>query len=98
MILLLLEDDVIVGHNVNFDFNLVYDAYYTTYRKTVSNDYSDTLHFQDIIVEIVRIINWVHYVNTLVLRDVGHRRLPDLQTGDLYIKLKDRALEENYLC
>ncbi|NMB18284.1 MAG: 3'-5' exonuclease [Erysipelothrix sp.] len=94
-----LEDDVIVGHNVNFDFNLVYDAYYTTYRKTVSNDYSDTLHFSRILVED----SPNHKLGTLcqhfgIERDVGHRGLPDcLQTGDLYIKLKDKALKEEKL-
>lgn len=90
-----LGDDLIVGHNVNFDLNLVYDAYYGTYLRHVRNDYTDTLHFARILVEDSE----NHKLKTLaeyfgIKRVNGHRGLPDCeQTGSLYVALKDRALK-----
>lgn len=94
-----LGDDIIVGHNVNFDLNLVYDAYYDTTKKHVTNDYTDTLRFARILVddsENHKLATLCQYFN--IERVNGHRGLPDCeQTGSLYIKLKDLALDTGML-
>ena len=38
-----LEDDVIVGHNVNFDVNFLYDNFMKTLREELPNNFVDTL-------------------------------------------------------
>ena len=34
--------DVVIGHNVNFDINFIYDNYQKYFNKEFSNDYIDT--------------------------------------------------------
>lgn len=38
-----LGDDIIVGHNVNFDINILYDEILKGFHRCLSNDYVDTL-------------------------------------------------------
>ena len=38
-----LDNDIIVGHNINFDINFLYDASIKYYNKPFENDYIDTL-------------------------------------------------------
>lgn len=87
--------DIILGHNVNFDLNLIYDAYHAIHHKTLSNDYVDTLR-------ISRLLNKDsvnHKLETLccyfgVARDTGHRALVDCdQTAQIYIHMKRKYLK-----
>lgn len=84
--------DVILGHNVMFDYGLVYDAYLATVGLRMHNDYVDTLR-------VSRLLNKDsknHKLETLcayfdVERLVGHRGSEDcLQTAEVYIKMKDK--------
>ncbi len=85
--------DVIVGHNVNFDFNLVYDAYYATTKKHLRNDYLDTVKVSRILNEDSdshKLENLCEYFS--IEREIGHRGLADCeQTGELYVKMKHKA-------
>lgn len=91
--------DIIVGHNVNFDLNLVYDAYYATYGRIVGNDYFDTLRVSRILNKDIS----SHKLEALceyfgINREFGHRGLVDCeQTGELYLKLKKKARDMNLL-
>ena len=38
-----LQDDIIVGHNVNFDVNFLYDNYLNELNKPLTNNFVDTL-------------------------------------------------------
>ena len=38
-----LEGEMIVGHNVNFDINFLYDRFYRMDQRILNNDYVDTL-------------------------------------------------------
>ena len=38
-----LGDDIIVGHNVNFDINFIYDSMKKNLGRNLTNDYVDTL-------------------------------------------------------
>lgn len=38
-----LSDDIIIGHNVNFDINFLYDAFEYNLDKPLSNDFIDTM-------------------------------------------------------
>ena len=94
-----LKDDIIVGHNVNFDLNLVYDAYYAVYKKHVSNDYTDTVNLARMMVHDSE----NHKLETLCVyfgieRVQGHRGLPDCeQTGSLYTHLMNLAFRDGTL-
>ena len=85
-------DDVILGHNVLFDLNLVESALFDKTGFNMSNDYIDTLR-------ISRLMNhdsMNHKLETLcsyfgVLRLMGHRGEEDCeQTAQIYIKMKDK--------
>lgn len=92
-------DDVIVGHNVNFDFNLVYDAYLAIEGKIMQNDYMDTLNLSRILNEDVK----SHKLENLcevysIEREQAHRGLADCeQTGELYVKMSKKAIETKRL-
>lgn len=89
-----IKDDVIVGHNVNFDFNLVYDAYHGKTNMHMQNDYMDTLNLSRILNDDLK----SHKLENLCLyfsidREVGHRGLADCeQTGELYVKMSKKAV------
>mgnify|MGYP001205238009 FL=1 len=87
-------DDVIVGHNVNFDFNLVYDAYLASENKIMHNDYMDTLNLSRILNEDASSHKLEHLCQYYAIdREVGHRGLEDCkQTGELYIKMSKKAV------
>ena len=86
-------DDMVVGHNINFDFNLVYDAYYAKSNKIMLNDYTDTINLSRILnedAESHKLENLCDYFS--IEREVGHRGLADCeQTGELYIKMSHKA-------
>lgn len=86
-------NDVVVGHNVNFDFNLVYDAYFAETKKLMRNDYLDTLNLSRILNEDAsshKLESLCHYFE--IRRDIGHRGLADCeQTGELYVKMSKKA-------
>lgn len=95
-----IDSDIILGHNVMFDFGLVYDAYFATTGLRMHNDYVDTLR-------VSRLLNKDsknHKLETLckyfnVERLVGHRGSEDcIQTAQVYIKMKDKykALKQQH--
>ncbi len=91
--------DVIVGHNVNFDFNLVYDAYFNTTKKLLKNDYVDTIHLSRILnhdASSHKLENLCKYFE--IERTVAHRGLADCrQTGELYVRMSHKAKETEKL-
>lgn len=88
-------DDVILGHNVNFDYGLVFAAYYDKTGKRMKNDYIDTLRISRLINKDIR----NHKLETLcqyfeVERSVGHRALDDShQTAQVYLKMRQKYIE-----
>lgn len=92
-------DDVIVGHNVNFDFNLVYDAYFAKTKRLLRNDYMDTINLSRILNDDAsshKLENLCEYFD--IERKVAHRGLADCeQTGELYVKMSKKAEETQKL-
>ena len=91
--------DIIMGHNVNFDINFIYDKcekYLDTYLK---NDFIDTMKIAKKLLP-----NSPNYkLGTLAeMFDVSyknaHRGLTDVEiTFDVYNKLREYAIKENNL-
>ena len=84
-----LNDDIIVGHNVNFDINFIYDAMKDNIKEYLTNDFVDTLRISRKVLPKLRhhkLDNLIDYFN-LVKRD-EHRALNDcILTNQVYINL-----------
>lgn len=84
-----LDRDIIVGHNVNFDINFIYDSMYKNMNEYLTNDFVDTLRISRKVLPNLRhhkLDNLIDYFN-LVKRD-EHRALNDcVLTNQVYINL-----------
>ena len=90
-----LADDIIVGHNVNFDVNFLYDNFYFILGETLSNHFVDTLRIARKLLPELR----HHRLDDLTsffgieLRD-KHRALNDcLLTNKVYLKMCDMVYD-----
>lgn len=88
-------DDVILGHNVFFDYGLVNGAYYNQHGVFLNNDCIDTLRISRLLNKDIQ----NHKLGTLceyfdVRRDIAHRGLEDSrQTAEVYLKMRDKYLK-----
>lgn len=89
-----IENDILIGHNVNFDINFLYDNISEIFNKEFSNDFIDTMR-------ISRRINTdlPHHRLSDLSQFYGfdysgsHRALKDCQlTNACYLKLKDQII------
>lgn len=90
-----LGDSILVGHNVNFDINFIYDKAEELGIK-FKNDYIDTLRFaRKLLKELKnhRLATVKEYFG--ITSESAHRALPDcIATHECYLKLKNRALSD----
>lgn len=73
-----LGDDTIVGHNVNFDINFLYDKYLDSTSQDFSNDFVDTLRLARFLLRSLphhRLIDLVEHYG--IGDNVDHRGLSD---------------------
>lgn len=92
-------NSIIIGHNVNFDVNFIYDKSERITKKYFSNNFIDTMRLSKLLIkslehyrlkDIADVLN-VEYTN-------AHRSLSDcLITISCYEKLKELALEHTEL-
>ncbi len=84
-----LKDDIIVGHNVNFDINFLYDNFDLVLGENLSNDFIDTLRIsRKLLPELDnhKLDNLIKYYK-IIERD-KHRALNDcILTNEVYIKM-----------
>lgn len=84
-----LDRDIIVGHNVNFDINFIYDSMYKNMNEYLTNGFVDTLRISRKVLPNLRhhkLDNLIDYFN-LAKRD-EHRALNDcVLTNQVYINL-----------
>lgn len=89
-------DSVIVGHNVNFDINFIYDNYKRIADKDLTNDFVDTLRLARFILKDLdhhRLGDLVDYFN--LGYTVEHRGLSDTHlTLAVLLELEKRAIAE----
>jgi DNA polymerase-3 subunit epsilon len=90
-----LGDDVVVGHNVNFDINFIYDNHKRITDNDFSNDFIDTLRLARFLLKDLshhRLGDLVEYLG--IGSEVKHRGLDDAKaTLDILLTLKDKATE-----
>lgn len=89
-------DEVVVGHNVNFDINFLYDKYLALTAKVFSNDFVDTLRLARFLLRDIRHHRLVDLVEYYRLGDdVEHRGLADATvTLSILIQLHHTVLGE----
>lgn len=84
-----LGKDIIIGHNVNFDIDFIYDSMEDNLNEYLSNDYIDTLRISRKVLPNLKhhkLDNLIDYFN-LVKRN-EHRALNDCAlTNQVYINL-----------
>lgn len=84
-----LGDDIIVGHNVNFDINFIYDNLKDKLGLYLSNDFVDTLRLSRMLLAFLprhRLDDLISYFN--LEKRSEHRALNDcVLTNQVYLKL-----------
>ena len=84
-----IENDIIIGHNVNFDINFLYDSMEENLGEALTNDYIDTLRLSRKIHPTLahhRLDDLIEYFN-LNTRSL-HRALNDcILTNEVYLNL-----------
>lgn len=91
-----LGDDIVVGHNVNFDINFIYDYYKWVANIDFTNDFVDTLRLARFILKDLehhRLSDLVEHLGLGV--DVKHRGLDDANVAfEILSVLKDKVIKE----
>lgn len=89
-----IDDDVIVGHNVNFDINFLYDFATDNYSKELSNDFWDLMKLSRRILKDIDRHRLIDLADFFGYTFTGHRALNDCQaTLDIMTMLKSYANE-----
>ncbi len=91
-----LGQDVIVGYNVNFDVNFLYDAYMKTFKRPMKNDFIDVLRLSRRYLtqlEHHTLTDTITYFG--IVNSHAHRAFHDSYvTGQAYIKFCDMVKVE----
>ncbi|MDD6906311.1 exonuclease [Peptoniphilus sp. AGMB00490] len=88
-------ENIIVGHNVNFDINFIYDFYEQNYEKEFNNDYWDLLKLSRRILKNLehhRLKDLAEYFN---YNYEGHRAVNDCKTTLKIMNLLKEYAEKN---
>lgn len=84
-----LGNDIIIGHNVNFDIDFIYDSMVDNLGEYLSNDYIDTLRISKKVLPELKhhkLDNLIDYFNLTKRNE--HRALNDcVLTNQVYINL-----------
>ena len=90
-------DDVVVGHNVLFDINFIYDASALILGKSFSNNYINTIRIAKKLVKDLpryRLCDLCDYYG--IKTEGAHRALCDcMMTNELFKRMKSEILEKN---
>lgn len=88
-------DDIIVGHNVNFDINFVYDNAYKTARRPLRNNYVDTLRIAYYVLPELKHRRLTDVVEALHVPDQPeHRALADCRAAVAVLSALERRAQE----
>lgn len=88
-------DDIVIGHNVNFDVNFLYDKFEDALNCTFENNFIDTMRLARKLLPELNHHRLCDIVLALgVSHENSHRALADCQaTLDCYARLRSNALE-----
>lgn len=90
-----LRDEILVGHNVNFDLNFLLERFRWDYNLPLKNDFADTLRLSRRLLPDLprhRLCDLMEYFS---VTGALHRSVSDcLITQQVYLKLKDLAISQ----
>lgn len=90
-----ISDDIILGHNINFDINFLYDDFDYFFKKPLSNNFIDTMRLSRKAFPNLphhRLIDIAEYFN--ISPNGYHRALQDCQTTyECFLKIKEYVFE-----
>lgn len=92
-----IENDIIIGHNINFDINFLYDNSLLLFNKPVSNDFVDTLRMSRLLfpqLEHHRLSDMTNFFNINVKN--FHRALDDCYSAFYLFESIKKHIETNY--
>lgn len=86
-------DSILVGHNVHFDVNFLYDAFEYTLDRYLENNFIDTLRWSKRLIKNAPSYKLSALADFLDISvDTAHRALADCETTNLlYLKLRERS-------
>lgn len=91
-----INDDILIGHNVNFDINFLYDNFIEFMNEPLSNNFIDTLRIaRKLLPELKhhRLDDLITYFSKEIRNE--HRALNDCKiTNEIYIDLSNLALSK----
>lgn len=89
-------NDVIVGHNVNFDINFIYDTLYWLDKKTFTNDFIDTMRMARKVLKELKHHRLSDLKSYYKIDSEAHRSIGDcMSTFDIYNLLWKDAENNN---
>ncbi len=92
-----LGDDIIVGYNVGFDINFIYDCYCQYLGKPLSNDHVDVMRFSRKLHPEMSHHRLSDMVHLFKVRDVGsHRAIPDVMMTQACFELLCNEAVQRY--
>ena len=91
-----ISNDILVGHNVNFDINFLYDSILKYFNRELHNDFVDTLRLSRRLHKDLthhRLADMANYYQIDVPE--AHRSLADcVTTNELFHRLQDSMIEK----
>ena len=91
-----ISDSILVGHNVNFDINFLYDAFVKNLEEPLKNDFIDTMRISRKLLpdlEHHRLRDISEYFG--ICYDGAHRAIKDcVITNECFVKLKNSIEEQ----
>jgi DNA polymerase-3 subunit epsilon len=90
-----ISNSILVGHNVNFDINFLYDAFMNTLEESLSNDYIDTMRMSRFLLKELKHHRLVDLAYRYGIDSRGsHRSLKDCEiTNNCYSYLCEEAIK-----
>lgn len=93
-----IADDIVIGYNVNFDINFIYDSYYNYRKKEFKNDFIDLMRICKKLCQLnnhkLKTVAENYGINT----DGHHRGLNDCKiTFEIFNSVKNEILSQ-YTC
>ena len=89
-------NDILIGHNINFDINFLYDNFLKFFDFQFENDFIDTLRLSRNLHKSFkhhRLSDMIDYYN--IINNNAHRSLSDCQaTYELFLKLYETLVEQ----
>lgn len=89
------SDDIVLGYNVNFDINFLYDNFYYELNRTFTNNFVDVMRLARRLEKTLPNLRLETLSQHYGIKSIHHRAKADCDTcWQCYLKLKDKAISD----